>query len=121
MTVEVPGKPAVKRSIEVQLLGQRLVLRAEGDPRRLENVAAHVTSKLEALAAHGPVPSSKLALLAALNIAEDYFRALDEAHQAVEELRELKRQVARRSRALLEMLDAENADPPDPIGGVKKA
>ena len=39
-----------------------------------------------------------LAVLAALNIADDYFRAL-------EETRELKRQVALKSRALLRELD----------------
>ena len=98
MSSEVSSKTAGKKSIEVQILGQRLVLRADGDPRRLENVAAYVTRKVEELATHAPVSSSKLALLAALNIAEDYFRA-------VEESRELKREVASRSRALLRALD----------------
>ena len=33
------------------------------------------------VSAHGPISSQKLAILAALNIADDYFRAMDEARE----------------------------------------
>jgi len=87
-----------KTQVEVQLLGQRMLLRSDEDPRHVERLASYVKRKVDEVAANGPVTSSKIALLAALNIADDYFRALEEA-------RELKRQVAMKSRALLRELD----------------
>lgn len=93
-----PNKKSAKQSVEVQLLGQRMVLKADDDPRHVERLASYVGRKVDEVSAGGPISSSKLALLAALNIADDYFRALEEA-------RELKRQVAAKSRALLYELD----------------
>jgi cell division protein ZapA len=87
-----------KRRVEVQILGQRMMLKAEGDPQRIERLAAYVRRKVDEVASHGPISSQKLAILAALNIADEYFRAIDE-------MRELKRQVAVKSRALLNDLD----------------
>lgn len=87
-----------KRSVEVQILGQRMVLKADDDPRHIERLASYVRRKVDEVSAHGPISSQKLAILAALNIADDYFRAIDEA-------REFKRQVAVKSRALLDDLD----------------
>ncbi len=91
-------KGGTKQSVEIQILGQRMVLRADEDPRHVERLASYVKRKVDELSAHGPVTSQKLAVLAALNIADDYFRALDEA-------REFKRQVAARSRAMLSELE----------------
>jgi len=87
-----------KQSIEVQILGQRMVVRFDDDPHHVERLASYVKRKVDEVATRGPVTSSKIALLAALNIADDYFRAL-------EETRELKRQVAAKSRALLADLE----------------
>jgi cell division protein ZapA len=92
------GKSSPKNTVEIQILGQRMVLRADEDPRHVERLASYVKRKVDELAASGPISSSKLAVLAALNIADDYFRALDEA-------REFKRQVAQKSRGLLSELD----------------
>ncbi len=91
-------KQAEKTTLEVEILGQRLLLKADHDPRHVERLASFVKRKIDEVAAHGPISSSKLAVLAALNIADDYFRALDEA-------RELKRTVAAKSRRLLSELD----------------
>jgi cell division protein ZapA len=104
----MPGRPQPNdesvRTVEVQLLGQRMVLKSDNDPQHVEDLAIYVKRKVDEIAAHGPVPSSKLALLAALNIADDYFRALDEARQ-------FKRQVAQSSRRMLAELDAAHIDP----------
>lgn len=88
----------VRTSVEVQILGQTFVLKSDDDPRHIERLVAYVKRKVDDLSAHGPVSSSKLLMLAALNIADDYFRAIEEA-------REFKRQVAARSRRLLDELD----------------
>jgi cell division protein ZapA (FtsZ GTPase activity inhibitor) len=79
-------------------LGQRMVLRGDDDPHHVERLAGYVKRKVDEVSTRGPVTSSKIALLAALNIADDYFRAL-------EETREIKRQVALKSRALLAELE----------------
>lgn len=84
--------------IEVTICGQRLALRTDEDPRRLERLAAYVQRKVDDVSTQGPVAQSKLVVLAALNIADEYFRALDEAH-------EFRKEVARRSRAMLDELD----------------
>lgn len=93
-----PARASEKRTVEVQILGQRMVLKASDDPRHVERLASYVKRKVDEASAHGPISSSKLALLAALNIADDYFKAMDEA-------REFKRQVAVKSRAMLSEID----------------
>jgi len=93
-----PAKSSEKRNVEVQILGQRMVLKTTDDPRHVERLASYVKRKVDEASAHGPISSPKLAVLAALNIADDYFRAMDEA-------REFKRQVATKSRSLLGELD----------------
>lgn len=84
--------------MEVVLLGQRMVLKSDDDPKHLERVASFVKRKVDELSAQSTAPVQKLALLTALNIADDYLRAVDEA-------REFKRQVAAKSKALLIELD----------------
>ncbi len=96
--VEPVSKNAGKQNIEVQILGQRMVLKADDDVRHIERLASYVRRKVDEVAAHGPISSQKIAILAALNIADDYFKALDE-------IREFKRQVAVKSRAMLTTLD----------------
>lgn len=98
MTANKSSSTTSKTTVEVQILGQRMVLRAEDDAKHLERLASYVKRKVDEAASAGPVATSKLALLAALNIADDYFRALEEA-------REFKRQVAMKSRAILSDLD----------------
>ncbi len=95
-----PPQPKNNRSqtVEVHILGQRMLLKSTDDPRHVERLANYVKRKVDEVAAHGPVSTSKLAVLAALNIADDYFRALDEA-------REFKHAVAEKSRELLADLD----------------
>src|SRR5437667_52876 len=96
--MSVSSKQENTRNIEVQILGQRMLLKADGDPRYIERLASYVKRKVDEVSAHGPISNSKLALLAAINIADDYFRAIDEA-------REFRRQVAAKSRAMLADLE----------------
>ncbi len=84
--------------VEVQILGQRFTLKGSQDPQYVERLAAYVKRKIDEVGARGPISSPKLAVLAALNIADDYFRALEDA-------REFKQEVADKSRGLLRELD----------------
>jgi cell division protein ZapA (FtsZ GTPase activity inhibitor) len=88
-----------ERSIEVVILGQRMTLKVDDDRERVERLAAYVSRKADELTSKTPLPPGKAGALLALNIADDYFRALDEA-------RELKQEVARKSRALLSELES---------------
>jgi cell division protein ZapA (FtsZ GTPase activity inhibitor) len=89
--------------MEVTILGQRLLLKADEDPGHVERLASYVNRKLEEASSGNVVASTKLAIIAALNIANDYFHELDES-------KEFKRQVAAKSRILLEEID--RMDPP---------
>lgn len=95
---ELPPLTQASARVDVQILGQRMTLKSHDDPRRVERLAAYVQRKVDEVSAHGAATGTKLAVLAALNIADDYFRALDEA-------REFKRLVNEKSRAMLAELD----------------
>ena len=87
-----------QHKVEVNILGQRLRLKADENPQRIEQLASYVNRKIDEVSSVTPVAPAKLAVIAALNIADDYFRALDES-------REFKRDVAARSRVLIEEID----------------
>ena len=87
-----------RQTMEVTILGQRLLLKADEDQGHVERLASYVNQKLEDAASGSVVASTKLAIIAALNIANDYFHELDES-------REFKEQVVAKSRILLEELD----------------
>jgi cell division protein ZapA len=65
------------RLIQVEIYGQRYSLRAEDEAEAgyVEQLAAHVDKKMRELAASTPtVDSFKVAVLAAVNIADEYFQ-----------------------------------------------
>ena len=102
------------KPVELTILGQRMVLRADEDPKHLQRLASYINRKADEVSSGAAVATAKLAVLAALNIANDYFRALDEN-------REFKREVAAKSRALLAELESadesENVTPVIPNKG----
>jgi cell division protein ZapA len=93
------SRTQTQEAVEVTILGQRMRLKADDDPRRIEQLATYIQRKVDEISAGAAVAPTKLAVLAALNIADDYFRALDDNRQ-------FKREVAGRSRALLTELDS---------------
>jgi len=73
-------KPAL---VHVQIFGQTYAVRAGADPGYVEKLAAHVDSQMnEVSRASGAVDSVKVAVLAALNIADEAFRLRDQAEHA---------------------------------------
>ena len=86
-------------TVKVELLGQQFTLRGEDDPAHLERVADYVRRKLgDVGAGTRSVAPTKLALLTALNIADEHLKTVDENEH-------LKQEVESRSRRLLELLD----------------
>ena len=74
-----------ERKTEVEIFGERYVLRATDAPGYLQQVAEYVDGKFREVARESPalIPS-KVAVLASLNIADDLFKR-DEAARRLEE------------------------------------
>ncbi|MGI6455112.1 MAG: cell division protein ZapA [bacterium] len=85
--------------IQVEILGVRLQLRGGDDPERVMQVAEYVREKVHDLAERAPTaPTIQLALLTAINIADDLYQmqeykgpppevwneVLEKAHQILE-------------------------------------
>ena len=95
------------RVVHVEIHGQRYPIRSGLDPTYVAELAAYVDEKMRLAAKESPAGDTlKLAVLAALNIADEFFRACDEVetdHAAL----------TRRAAALERMVDlALGLDPP---------
>lgn len=89
-----------KRSVSVAIAGQRFVLRSDVDEATAQQLAGQVDRRIREIhrGVRGTVDSQQVAVLAALQLAE-------ELHNERRAIAELKRQVRERSRALLRMLE----------------
>jgi cell division protein ZapA len=87
------------RVVHVEVHGQRYPIRSGLDPQYVAELAAYVDEKMRLAAKESPAGDTlKVAVLAALNIADEFFRACDEVqtdHAAI----------TRRAAALERMLD----------------
>ncbi|RMH42835.1 MAG: cell division protein ZapA [Deltaproteobacteria bacterium] len=91
----------MKRAVTVEVARQRLSLRTDAKPKYLKELAAYVDAKLDEARRSGRTQTTQsLALLAALNIA-------DELHQLRASHETLKRQVKERSERILRALQTE--------------
>jgi cell division protein ZapA len=88
--------------VPITVFGQTYSVRAEEDSVYIEKIARYVDTKMRTLAeSTGTTDSLKVAVLAALNIADEFFK-LDEEHRAAE--RELLATTEELSKALDESL-----------------
>lgn len=94
------------RSVKVRIAGQDLAIRTTAGPRYVEELANLVNSRVDDAKRSGRVINTQsLALLAALNIA-------DELLQLRAEQRDLKRQVKDKSERILRTLEQALAEAP---------
>ena len=92
-------KPGARRQMEVTMVGQKFKVRSDADENYVQTLAAYVDKKIADISKQTrTVTTRQVALLAALDIADEYFRAHDK-------LKTLRKEVRRRSRRLLEILD----------------
>ena len=64
--------------VPVQIFGQRYPIRSALDPQSVQELASYVDERMRAAADQSPAGDSlRLAVLAALNIADEAFRILD--------------------------------------------
>ena len=91
----------VKRSVTVEVAGLKFTLKTDADEAYVKSLARFVTEKMdEVRAATRTVATHNLALLAAMNIADDLFRNRRMA-------KEFRQRVREKSRSVLEILDKE--------------
>jgi cell division protein ZapA len=100
--------------VPVQIFGQRYPIRSALDPQYVQELASYVDERMKAAADQSPAGDSlKLAVLAALNIADEAFRILDaeDGQPAI-----LSTRLAAIERLIDEALAADVAplDPPPP-------
>jgi cell division protein ZapA len=73
----------------VMILGQEYTVRSEGDPQYVREIAQYVDRRMrEVSQASQQVSSTKIAILAALNIADELFRERRQTGSGVEHLQE---------------------------------
>ena len=85
--------------IQVEIFGQTYKVRGDEDQGYIEGLARYVDSKMKAIAeTTGTVDSLKVAILAALNIADEFFK-LERDHKGSEE------RLATRANELSDALD----------------
>jgi len=90
----------VERVVPVFILGQRYPIRSTLEPAYIVELAAYVEEKMKAAAEAGTAHDTlRLAVLAALNIADEMFRCREAAGERA-------RAVVDRTRAIEQMLDA---------------
>ena len=90
-----------KRPVVVHVGGQRYVVRSDADETYIRTLAGHVDKRLkEVQRSSKPVASQSLAVLAALNIADELF-------QERQKRGDLKQRVKDKSRAVIAYLDRE--------------
>ena len=87
------------RVVTVEIHGQQYPIRSGLDPAYVAELAAYVDEKMRLASRESPAGDTlKLAVLAALNIADEYFRILDDERRQND-------QVASRAAALERMLN----------------
>lgn len=89
--------------VHVEIFGQTYAVRAGGDSRFVEALAAHVDREMrEVSKTSGAVDSVRIAVLAALNIAAELFEARERLEQGDEKLRIRAEMMARTLASALE-------------------
>ncbi|MBC8133386.1 MAG: cell division protein ZapA [Deltaproteobacteria bacterium] len=88
----------MKRSVTVQVAGQRYTLKTDQDDRLVKSLTAYVDGKFRDVRTASRSPDTQaVAILTALQVAEELF-------QARQETAELKKSVREKARTLLDYL-----------------
>ena len=71
----------MSEKVEVTILGKKLALRADGNEEYVREVAQYVDDKMEQAKEMSQTSSLNVAILAAMNIADDYFKVVGEQNR----------------------------------------
>jgi len=73
----------MKKALDVEILGQKLTISSDAEENYMLKVAGYVDGKMqELMRSSKPVAKSNVAMLAALNIADEYHR-LKDTHESI--------------------------------------
>ncbi len=92
------SEQSTRRSVTVEIAGERHVLRSDAPPEYTQSVAAHVDGTIRALGLGTTLDPHRAAILAALTITDELF-------QARRELAALREEVVQRSNRLADLLE----------------
>lgn len=83
----------VKEPVEVEIMGQRLTLTSDDGRDHIRKVANYVDSEMRRLSDGGRIVSIQLALLAALNIASEYWKLRETQEDMLRRLERISQRV----------------------------
>ena len=69
-------------TVEVTILGRKMTLRADGNEEYVREVAQYVDEKMEEANRMSQTSSLNVAILAAMNIADDFFKSVGEQNRS---------------------------------------
>ncbi len=85
----------MKRPVDVEIMGQKFTLRSEEEESYVREVAGYVDGKIqEVLKTTRPVAKFNVAMLAALNIADEYHRLKNKHEIVVDRLDHLSKRLS---------------------------
>ncbi len=79
-------RPGSRQSVTVEIAGERHVIRSDAPPQYTQSVAAHVDETIRDLGLGNTLDPHRAAILAALTITDELFRARAEAEGLREEI-----------------------------------
>ncbi|HEV8340867.1 MAG TPA: cell division protein ZapA [Candidatus Binatia bacterium] len=85
----------MKRAFDVEIMGQRLTVSSDAEENYVHSVAGYVDGKMQqALKTAPPVARSNIAMLVALNIADEYHRLKERHEELLNRLGQLSRKLS---------------------------
>jgi cell division protein ZapA len=91
----------MKKSYEVSILNQKFVIKSESDERYVQKVADYVNKKIhEIMTNTKSVSTLSVAILTALNVADDYFKLRGKSKEGSSE-------TVKKLKGIISMIDAQ--------------
>jgi cell division protein ZapA len=110
------------RVIHVEIHGQRYPIRSALDTQYVAELAAFVDEKMRLAARECPAGDTlKIAVLAALNVADEYFRACDADQDRRTSLQDRAIQLERMVDLAIGLADPHGSGTPDPHGALEQS
>jgi cell division protein ZapA len=111
-------KSRPRHTVTVTIAGEKHVLRSDAEPEYTASVAAHVDRTVRALGDAQPLQPHRTAILAALSITAELFRAREELQRLRDQLESRAGDLSDRLHAAVEQADAIRSSPrelPQPL------
>jgi cell division protein ZapA len=85
----------MKRAVDVEIMGQKFTVSSDAEESYMRQVAGYVDEKMqEVLKTTRPAAKSNVAMLAALNIADEYYRLKDRHDAMLNRLNHLSKRLS---------------------------